>query len=66
MRISLRVLIPGLIGAVLSAPGLALAAGEPAPVAQWRLLSLIEKGGFMMYPILFCSVLIVGIRNNFV
>lgn len=28
---------------------------------QWEPLSIIEKGGIMMYPILFCSILIVGI-----
>ena len=33
-----------------------------APISnQWELLSIIEKGGVMMYPILFCSILIVGI-----
>jgi len=49
------------IAALFLVPGLAFAAGEPAPVAQWRLLYLIQKGGVMMYPILFCSILIVGI-----
>jgi len=34
----------------------------PAPKEfQWNLFSIIEKGGFMMYPILLCSVLMVGI-----
>ena len=36
-------------------------AAETEPVSQWRILSIIEKGGVMMYPILFCSVLILGI-----
>jgi biopolymer transport protein ExbB len=61
MRIPRLILISGLCVAALTLPVLALAAGEPAPVAQWRLLSLIQKGGLMMYPILFCSILIVGI-----
>ena len=30
-------------------------------VASWGLLTVMEKGGFMMYPIIFCSVLMVGI-----
>ncbi|MEC7641865.1 MAG: MotA/TolQ/ExbB proton channel family protein [Nitrospinota bacterium] len=31
--------------------------GEP----QWQMVSIIEKGGVLMYPIIFCSVLMVGI-----
>jgi biopolymer transport protein ExbB len=46
---------------ILSGPGVAFGAAEPTPVAQWKILSMIEKGGLMMYPILFCSVLILGI-----
>ncbi|QPJ66463.1 MAG: MotA/TolQ/ExbB proton channel family protein [Candidatus Nitrohelix vancouverensis] len=34
-------------------------AAEGTP--SWGLLSIIEKGGFMMYPIIFCSILMVGI-----
>ncbi len=30
-------------------------------VASWGLLAVMEKGGFMMYPIIFCSILMVGI-----
>ena len=41
-------------------PALALAA-EPSTVGQWQLLSLFDKGGAMMYPILFSSVLMLGI-----
>lgn len=44
----------------ISLPELVLAA-EPPASRQWEILSLIEKGGIMMYPILFCSILIVGI-----
>ncbi len=36
-------------------------AAEPSLPRQWEVLSIIEKGGIMMYPILFCSILIVGI-----
>ena len=27
----------------------------------WTIISVIDKGGFMMYPILFCSILMIGI-----
>ncbi|MFQ5482452.1 MAG: MotA/TolQ/ExbB proton channel family protein [Nitrospinaceae bacterium] len=33
----------------------------PLAAAEWELLAVIEKGGWMMYPILFCSILMVGI-----
>ena len=36
-------------------------AATPAPADSWELLGIFEKGGFMMYPILFCSVLMLGI-----
>jgi biopolymer transport protein ExbB len=45
---------------LLGFPCLALAA-EPASSDSWKLLSLFEKGGVMMYPILFSSVLMLGI-----
>jgi biopolymer transport protein ExbB len=41
-------------------PALALAA-EPSSMGQWQLLALFDKGGAMMYPILFSSVLMLGI-----
>jgi biopolymer transport protein ExbB len=41
-------------------PGLAFAA-DPATTNSWQLLSIFEKGGVMMYPILFASVLMLGI-----
>ncbi len=41
-------------------PGLVFAA-DPASADSWKLLSTLEKGGFMMYPILFASVLMLGI-----
>lgn len=41
-------------------PKLAFAA-DPASADSWKLLSLFEKGGVMMYPILFASVLMLGI-----
>ena len=36
-------------------------AAKPSSLGQWQLLSLFEKGGAMMYPILFSSVLMLGI-----
>ena len=50
-------------------------AADSSSVGQWQLLSLFEKGGAMMYPILFSSVLMLGIaiergyslrRNNII
>ncbi|MFQ5444061.1 MAG: MotA/TolQ/ExbB proton channel family protein [Nitrospinales bacterium] len=40
--------------------GMAFAAERP-PTVQWEFLSIIEKGGVVMYPIIFSSVLMVGI-----
>jgi len=31
------------------------------PGSSLGILSFVEKGGFMMYPIIFCSVLVAGI-----
>ena len=45
---------------LLGFPGLALAA-EPVSSNSWELLSTFEKGGVMMYPILFSSILMLGI-----
>ena len=36
-------------------------AAKSSSLGQWQLLSLFEKGGAMMYPILFSSVLMLGI-----
>jgi len=36
-------------------------AAEPAMPRQWEVLAIIEKGGIMMYPILFCSIMVLGI-----
>ena len=36
-------------------------AAQAPSLGQWQLLSLFEKGGAMMYPILFSSVLMLGI-----
>lgn len=48
-----------LLGAVIL-PSAAWGAEAVAP-GEWKLLALIEKGGVMMYPIIFCSILMVGI-----
>jgi len=51
---------------LVSLPG-AVAWASPAwaakdkTIAGWTFLSVLEKGGAMMYPILFCSILMVGI-----
>lgn len=36
-------------------------AAQEKTAPGWTILSVIDKGGFMMYPILFCSILMVGI-----
>ena len=41
-------------------PSKVFAADSPS-VGQWQLLALFEKGGAMIYPILFSSVLMLGI-----
>ena len=50
-------------------------AADSSSAGQWQLLALFEKGGAMMYPILFSSVLMLGIaiergyslrRNNII
>ena len=51
-------LIPGII--IFAFPEVVQAA-ERQVSGQGGILSYIEKGGIMMYPIIFCSVLIVGI-----
>jgi biopolymer transport protein ExbB len=56
MKRTIRVVLLILLGF----PGMALAA-EPVSPDSWKLLSIFEKGGFMMYPILFSSVLMLGI-----
>ncbi|CAI2718955.1 MotA/TolQ/ExbB proton channel (Modular protein) [Nitrospina watsonii] len=43
------------------APAWAQPKPNPVPAEEWGILSIIEKGGFMMYPIIFCSILMVGI-----
>jgi len=35
-------------------------AGKDAPTSQW-IFSIIEKGGVVMYPIIFCSVMALGV-----
>ena len=50
-----------LVSLAISFPPVLCAAEAVKPGKDFRILSLIEKGGFMMYPILFCSVLTIGI-----
>ena len=56
MQRTIKIVLLNLLGL----PGLAFAA-ESASADSWKLLSLFEKGGLMMYPILFSSVLMLGI-----
>lgn len=42
-------------------PVKAFAQEENVIASQWDILGLIDKGGFMMYPIIFCSILTLGI-----
>ena len=56
MQRTIKIVLLNLLGF----PGLAFAA-DPASTSSWELLSLFEKGGIMMYPILFSSVLMMGI-----
>ena len=56
MQQTIKIVLLNLLGF----PGLAFAA-DPGSVNSWELLSLFEKGGVMMYPILFSSVLMLGI-----
>jgi len=46
---------------VAGCPGLASSVFAADNSESWELLSFFEKGGFMMYPILFASVLMLGI-----
>ena len=48
-------------GTILLALPKMVQAAEPSAPNEWEILSIIEKGGIMMYPILFCSILIMGI-----
>ena len=51
-----------LSAAFLIIPRTALARPDGiSPSQKWEILSIIEKGGVLMYPIIFCSVLMLGI-----
>ncbi len=56
MKRTIKIILLSLLGF----PGLAFAA-DPGSAHSWKLLSIFEKGGIMMYPILFASVLMLGI-----
>lgn len=53
--------LPLVFGTIFMALPESVQAAEPAMPRQWEVLSIIEKGGIMMYPILFCSIMILGI-----
>jgi biopolymer transport protein ExbB len=57
-----RVIKVGLLNLLIGwYPGLVNSAYAADSAESWKLLSIFEKGGFMMYPILFASVLMLGI-----
>ncbi len=53
--------LPLVFGTILITLPEMVQAAESSVSRQWEVLSIIEKGGIMMYPILFCSILVVGI-----
>ena len=50
-----------LVSLIITFPSNLFAAELAKHGEDFRILSFIEKGGVMMYPILFCSILVVGI-----
>jgi len=60
MHRALKIVLFYLSFSLFMMPKLVFAAQSPS-LGQWQLLSLFEKGGAMMYPILFSSVLMLGI-----
>ncbi len=62
MRLALKIKLPVLLAALaLSFPSVLYAAEAVDSGSGLKVLSFIEKGGFMMYPILFSSILVLGI-----
>ena len=59
MRRVIKIGLVSLLAGWCSGPVSSAFAAETAE--SWKLLSTFEKGGFMMYPILFASVLMLGI-----
>jgi len=60
MHRALKIVLFYLSFSLFMMPKFVFAAQSPS-LGQWQLLSLFEKGGAMMYPILFSSVLMLGI-----
>ena len=60
MHRALKIVLFYLSFSLFMMPKLVFATQSPS-LGQWQLLSLFEKGGAMMYPILFSSVLMLGI-----
>ena len=62
MRFALKIKFPVLLASlVISFPSPLYAAQAVTLGSDFKVLSFIEKGGFMMYPILFSSILVLGI-----
>jgi biopolymer transport protein ExbB len=61
MKSAIRTRLLSLLAGFSSGPVSLAYAGDVASSKEWKLLSIFEKGGFMMYPILFASVLMLGI-----
>ncbi|MBV51419.1 MAG: biopolymer transporter ExbB [Nitrospinae bacterium] len=62
MRLALKIKLPVLLAALaISFPSVLYAADAVDSGSGLKVLSFIEKGGFMMYPILFSSILVLGI-----
>ncbi|QPJ60424.1 MAG: MotA/TolQ/ExbB proton channel family protein [Candidatus Nitronauta litoralis] len=57
-----RVSIPALVLTFLATASSALAQQKaPVVTTNWSLISIFQKGGWMMYPITLCSIFVVGI-----
>jgi len=56
----MKIIIAILLG-ILGGASQAWAQSQPTVATEWSIISAIEKGGLMMYPILFCSILMLGI-----
>lgn len=60
IRISFLILI---VASIFAGTAVWAQQAPPAPVAttNWQIISVIQKGGWMMWPIMFCSLLMVAI-----
>ncbi|MFQ5672625.1 MAG: MotA/TolQ/ExbB proton channel family protein [Nitrospinales bacterium] len=49
------------IGLLIAMVWPVVAFAQAPPETDWQLISIVEKGGVLMYPIIFCSILMGGI-----